>query len=252
MATKQDNIYRDLRKHLDHQAVGFPATKSGAEIRLLKRLFSPEETGLAMHLSYKPRSADEIFEAARGNWQSREIIVQLLDSMRAKGSIGHVIKNGQDHYHLHPFIVGIYEWQLNNLTPEFLADMRELASNRSFGLSFLETKLPQMRTIPIQKSLRVDHNVTTYDHVRELIDNTAGPIGIMPCICRKAAVIGGKKCQKTARLETCMTFGDWARNAVKGGLARQIEKDEALEIVRLNEAEGLVLQPSNDQKIDFL
>ena len=34
----KEKIYRDLQMHLDKQPVGYPATKSGAEIR------NPEET----------------------------------------------------------------------------------------------------------------------------------------------------------------------------------------------------------------
>jgi len=51
--TTDDSIYRSLQEHLDKQAVGFPSVKSGADIRLLKRLFTPDEARLALHLSYK-------------------------------------------------------------------------------------------------------------------------------------------------------------------------------------------------------
>ena len=40
---RNDKIYIKLQKHLDNQAVGFPATKTGVEIRLLKHIFTPEE-----------------------------------------------------------------------------------------------------------------------------------------------------------------------------------------------------------------
>ena len=36
----EEKVYRDLQKHLDKQAVGFPATKSGVELRILKHLFA--------------------------------------------------------------------------------------------------------------------------------------------------------------------------------------------------------------------
>ena len=49
-----------------------------------------------------------------------------------------------------------------------------------------------------------------------------------------------------------MVFGDWARHFIKLGLSREITHEEALEIVRQNEADGLVLQPNNYQKIDFV
>ncbi len=34
---KNDNVYIKLQKHLNNQAVGFPATKSGVEIKILKQ-----------------------------------------------------------------------------------------------------------------------------------------------------------------------------------------------------------------------
>ena len=64
---EEERIYRDLQQHLDKQAVGYPATKSGAEIRILKRFFNPEEAQLAMKLSYKPASLEHIHESARGS-----------------------------------------------------------------------------------------------------------------------------------------------------------------------------------------
>jgi hypothetical protein len=37
--------YRDLAKHLDRLPGGFPPSETGAEIRLLERLFTPDEAG---------------------------------------------------------------------------------------------------------------------------------------------------------------------------------------------------------------
>jgi hypothetical protein len=47
MSTK-DQVYRDLQKFLDTTAAGgFPPTKSVSDIRLLKRLFTPDEARIA-------------------------------------------------------------------------------------------------------------------------------------------------------------------------------------------------------------
>ena len=46
-----DRVYRELQEHLDKSAVGFAATESGADIRLLKHLLTPEEAGIATLLS---------------------------------------------------------------------------------------------------------------------------------------------------------------------------------------------------------
>ena len=45
-------IYRKLQQHLHTLPVGYPATKSGVELRLLKRVFSPEEAKIALKLKW--------------------------------------------------------------------------------------------------------------------------------------------------------------------------------------------------------
>ena len=38
---EDSDIYRKLQQHLDKMPVGFPSVKSGADIRVLKHLFTP-------------------------------------------------------------------------------------------------------------------------------------------------------------------------------------------------------------------
>ena len=49
-----------------------------------------------------------------------------------------------------------------------------------------------------------------------------------------------------------MAIGDMAMMVIESDSGRAIEKTEALEIARMNQADGLVLQPSNTRKIDFV
>jgi electron transport complex protein RnfB len=247
-----DRIYRDLQRHLDRQAIGFPATKSGAEIRILKRLFSPEEARLALHLTFKPASLERICELAQGSGVPLERVEGMLESMARNGAIERIEKEGKPYYRTMPFIVGMYEYQLKRLTPEFLSDVRQYTSDRAFGLALLSTERPQMRTIPVGKSIAVEQHVATYDHIVEIINGAEGPFAIIECICRKAADMRGDPCKKTSRQETCMPIGDMARQAIEYGMGRAISREEALEISRMNEAEGLVFQPSNTQKTDFI
>ena len=249
---REEEVYRDLQKHLNKQPVGYPATKSGVEIRLLKRFFSPEEARLAMKLSYKPCSMEDIYEVVKESGMSFSDMENMLDGMLKNGSIGHFQREGIRYFYNIPLVVGMYEGQLNRLTPEFLADIDEYTSDKAFGLEFLSTELPQMRTIPVGESIQPEHHVTTYDHVTDLITGTDGPIVINECICRQAAGMKGKPCQKTTRLETCMALGDTASNCLRMGVGREISKEEALDIARRNESDGLVFQPSNTQKVEFI
>lgn len=180
----EERVYRNLQKHLDSKTLGYPATKSGAEIRLLKHIFTPEEARLAIHLSYKPRTASQVHETASVMGLSFEDTEKMLVTMVKNGSIGRLEKEGTDYFYNLPLVVGMYEGQLHRLTQEFIEDINEYTATNAFGLSFLGSELPQMRTIPVGESITVKHNVTGYDHVTELIKTTEGPIGIMECICR--------------------------------------------------------------------
>ena len=41
-----EEIYQQLARHLDDLPGGFPPTKSGVELRILRRLFTPEQASL--------------------------------------------------------------------------------------------------------------------------------------------------------------------------------------------------------------
>ncbi|HBA54840.1 MAG TPA: hypothetical protein DCZ04_10440 [Syntrophorhabdus aromaticivorans] len=49
-----------------------------------------------------------------------------------------------------------------------------------------------------------------------------------------------------------MAFGNIAKNCVQAGMGRVIGKEEARDIAGQNESNGLVLQPSNTRKVDFV
>jgi electron transport complex protein RnfB len=44
------DVYKRLATHLDNLPASFPATDSGVELRILKRLLTPEEAEAAMAL----------------------------------------------------------------------------------------------------------------------------------------------------------------------------------------------------------
>ncbi|HEY6000831.1 MAG TPA: hypothetical protein VI078_16210 [bacterium] len=91
-----DAIYRSLQQHLDAQAVGFPSVTSGADIRLLRRLFAPDEARLALHLSYRPLPTATIVASA-GPDRPVAQVTALLESMLQKGAIGWKRRDGEDH-----------------------------------------------------------------------------------------------------------------------------------------------------------
>ena len=142
--------------------------------------------------------------------------------------------------------------QLERLTPQFIRDFDAYTGNRKFGIEFLSSELPQMRTIPIQKSIHPLHHIHTYDDVSQLLAQAQKPFVIFECICRKKKALAGTPCQITQRKETCLAAGGVGQSALMADLGTQISRDDAIAILEQNQKQGLVLQPSNSEKIEFI
>ncbi|MFZ2632191.1 MAG: 4Fe-4S dicluster domain-containing protein [Desulfosalsimonadaceae bacterium] len=244
-------VYKKLQKHLDKQPVGFPATASGVERRLLRDAFTVDEAAVAIEMSYKFQSFDQIFGKMNNKAISKERLQFMLDNMESHGAIFVKIVDGQKQYALHPFAVGIFEMKVSTMTASYYMDFRKYLY-QSFGMAFLSTPLPQMRVIPIQKSVTQDLNIATYDEIRELVLQNNGHIALAECVCRKGRDSIGRQCKATDRREVCIGFGDFADMYTRNGFGRPIETIEALEILAQNEKEGLVLMPSNTREAQFV
>jgi ferredoxin len=249
---KNDKVYVDLQRHLDRQPIVFPATKSGVELRILKHIFSPKEAEIAACLTYKLEPIETVLARAGRLVESPEKLTEILDVIEKKGGIELEIRNGKRFYRNVPLVVGMYEFQLGKLTAGFIKDFDDYTSDKRFGIEFLSTKLPQMRTIPIAKSVQPRHHVSTFDEVTRLLQNAEAPFSIFECICRKKKDLVGEPCNVTKRKETCFAAGSMAQAVLRNGIGREITLDEALSIIDENQKQGLVLQPSNTEKADFI
>ena len=250
--TSKASSYVRLQRHLNCQAVGFPAIRSGVELKILAHIFTPREAEIATCLSYRPQPLDQVFEKARQWVATASELALVLESMSAKGGIETKDVDGTLYYSNAPLVVGMYEYQLDRLTPEFIKNFDEYTSSRKFGIAFLGTERPQMRTIPVSASITPRHAVSTFDEVKSLMAKAQSPFAICECICRKKKTMKGKICQVTDRTETCLAVGHMAQAALSNGMGRELSLDEALAILEENQKEGLVLQPSNTQKAEFI
>ena len=251
MVTEND-VYRKLQQHLHKMPVGYPSTKTGIEIKILKSIFTPEQARVATYLDYKHKSVDQIFETAVEQIGSKEVLKRILDETVSNGGISRRERGGEDQYAVLPFLMwGMYEHQLARLDESFLQNSGEYIMGE-FGLEFATSRLPKMRVIPVNESIEVEQHIATYDELRQLIDQAGDQIAVQECFCKKANDIQGKPCQVTDRRELCMSFGDLSDLYVKEGWARRVSQQEALDMAHHNEAEGLVLMPGNHQKPDFI
>lgn len=233
-------IYKQLARHLDNLPGGFPATDSGVELRILEKLFSPDEAQFAPHLSLIPEEAHVIARRAR---LSVEETAQRLESMALKGLINRMEAEGKPPLYLAAqYAIGIWEAQVNTLDEDLARLMEE------YGPTLIQEawKKPQLRTIPVHRSLNSELKVMTYENAEELVRHVKKYV-VAPCICRKERRLLNEGCDKP--LETCLVFNSAATYYLRNGLGREINREEALDILKQADKAGLVLQPTNAQKV---
>jgi electron transport complex protein RnfB len=78
-----DKTYRALGKHLDKFPIGYPSSISGAEIRLLRQMFTVEDAELAQLLSWKHETFAEILTRLKGKEYTEEKLRSQLDGMES-------------------------------------------------------------------------------------------------------------------------------------------------------------------------
>lgn len=235
------DVYEKLAEHLDRLPAGFPRTDTGVEIRILRRLFSPREAEIAQQLTLRPESPGRI--ARRIGCDEGELADQL-PAMSRKGLIFRVRKGDAFRYMAAQFVIGIWEYHVNALDPDLIRDVNEYLPH--FFKRENQAETPQLRTIPVSRALPSEQTVMAYEQAKQMVieqDN----IVVAPCICRKEHLMSGTGCGKP--LETCLVFGAGALYYEENGFGRPISREEALEILDRAERSGLVLQPSNAQKV---
>jgi Pyruvate/2-oxoacid:ferredoxin oxidoreductase delta subunit/predicted transcriptional regulator len=97
---------------------------------------------------------------------------------------------------------------------------------------------PGMRVIPVNVSVDFNSQILAFEDVRELIKG-ARSIAVTRCSCR--AIDGA--CSKP--VEVCMQLDKAADYAIERGTGRKLADDEALDILRICEEEGLVHAAAN-------
>jgi electron transport complex protein RnfB len=249
--SNESKVYRDLQKHMNTLPVGFPATQSGVEIRILKHFFTPEEARVATCLTINPEPITRIYERIKKTGISLEKLQVMLDNMECKVCIKTSTKGGKKYYSNQLFAYGLAETLVNHLTPELLQNTGQYMPD--FDREMFRTKISyQMRTIPVEKSIPLPekYQVASYDSIRKLIDNNTGQLAVANCICRQTGDLKGVSCKITDLRETCLLLD--GEQYINAGLGRPITREEAFDILKKAQEAGLVLQPGNSQQPVFV
>jgi Pyruvate/2-oxoacid:ferredoxin oxidoreductase delta subunit len=236
-----EDVYIELREFLHGMPGGYPATESGVELEILKKLFTPEQASLTMQLTPVPESVSDF--ASRTGIGEEEALEGLEDLAR-EGLIFRVRSGESTTYAAISFVIGIYEFQLNKIDRELAELFEEYLPTLMGQMKSVRTK--PMRVIPVDSAIDATTAVASYDQVRELVKDKE-LISVAPCICQKEQGLLGNSCRGAA--ERCIQFDISAQYYIDNGMARRIDVDELMEILKKSEEDGLVLCPTNTQDI---
>ncbi|MDH4209207.1 MAG: 4Fe-4S binding protein [Anaerolineae bacterium] len=234
-----EDPYRKLAERLDAIPNGFPSTESGIELKLLAKMFTPQEATLAsvMHLSKEPAA-----DIAARVGMDPEAAYDTLKGMARKGLI--IAGKGKRGlgFRLMPFVVGFYEEQLPRLDEEMARLFEQFYQETKGGGTLIHAAPPGHRVIPVEQAIPFEPEIYPYERASELLEG-AKSWGVRDCICRVQQRLVGKGCDHP--IEVCLVFAPIERAFEGGEVTRAITKEEALEILRQTEEAGLVHSTAN-------
>lgn len=239
----------DLANHINRSKRG---SKSGIkfedpEYMILEPVVSNEmaEVGLCLELR-NPKSAEDV--APLCNKPVEETSKILWDLAVAGVCFINEI-DGVDKYWLDTWIPGVMEMMVNN--KENIKRYPQIG--RAFE-AYGRVRGPKtvgnfpigkglMRVIPIEQAIQGETRRASYEEVSKYL-NENDLFSVSDCSCRTAREVMGEGCGHLKE-DICIQMGHAAEYYIRTGRGKKITREEAFEIIKKAEADGLVHQIPN-------
>ncbi len=247
-------------------------------LRVMDCVLSGDELDLLLQLgtdAYTQEQAAAASNMGAGRFEA------LFETLKQKGFVGSRFEGaGEERYVLNPFLVGWFEAQVPYLIgkPEerefarrwmdFMGAARNLnrfplrtlfntmirmgrVDNQSVGLVRSHKDQKGKSIISIEESVEVpDSRIYPTKSVNDLIleYGARSVIGQLPCMCRRILSTLDDPCRLAMPDDGgCMILGDAARPYIKYGHARQISREEALEVIQRVRDRGAIHSVFHDK-----
>lgn len=151
---------------------------------------------------------------------------------------------GEDTYFMQIFAPGILEMMVNNQPlmaahPEVGRAFEEYTRLRMQAMGpILPDGYGLMRVIPVESAIEGLPGVTDDERLSYYL-NKYDMFSVSPCSCRASRTLLGDGCGHLAE-DMCVQMGKGAEHYIRSGRARQISREEAYEIVKRAEENGLM------------
>ena len=246
------NPYNRLATHLEHLTMGYPYTEE--LIDLLKEMFSPTEAQVALAIpnDLAPLAVSGLENIAARTDLPMSAVAEALESMAARNILYSApTHDGATGYALLQVGYGLpqtFFW--GGRQDDTAKKMAKLVLNY-FKVPITQKIYGGVRTksfkySPANMSIEIPmQGVMPNEQVGPIVD-AATKIAVAHCPCRMSAkILGRSDCPHS--LEVCVKYDEMAEFVIDKGLAREVSKDEAHQIMENSEKEGLVHMVDNAQ-----
>ena len=217
-------------------------TYSDPEYRILDPIVDDDMCSVMMRMRLETDfSAEDLAKKTR---KSVDFVQTQCDKLVKAGVIRTRVRSGVLCYYYPIWVPGIMEGILSNREqcdahPDLGACFEEYTRIRVGMLApMLGNGVNFMRVMPVMSAIENDTHKASYDEISTLIEK-AWAISVGPCSCRRSRRLMGEGCGHLEE-DMCLYLNDNAISFSKNGEHRLITKEEAYEILRRAEDNGLV------------
>ena len=230
-----DDAYERLAAALDRLANGFPRTESGVELRLLRKMLSPEEAALAAVLTATPDPVARI--ATRAGLTAGQTSA-MLKGLARRELVWVSSTPGARGVRLAPGVVGSYEAHMRDRGDAEFAQLVEEYFSGGGAALMMSAQPAVQRVVPARAAVKSEW-VLPYDDVRSILLGAKSFV-IGDCVCRvQQDLLDSRRCDFPVR--ACLWFSV-SEDAGREGASTQAQ---ALEFLDQVERIGLVHTVSN-------
>ncbi len=248
-----EDVYNQLAHHLGILGMGYPPGEELEEI--LKANFTPLEATIAIALPTKvpPLKLTSVDEIDQQVDLEKSRLSEMLEDLASRGLLfSGKTQDGKKGYALQQMGYGFpqgFFWK-GEASPHThkMADLiHEYTKAKNVNYeAYAKTKTKNYRYIPTKEAMEHDHDmhaVLPFDQMETVI-RKARRIAVAHCPCRMVAELRDRK-RCDHEMEVCMKYDELADYVIDQGMAREISKAEALEIIQKCEDAGLVHMVDN-------
>lgn len=238
-----------LANHIGRKKHGSKSayTYSDPEYLILEPVVTDEMAEVGLYLEFRnPKSAEEVAPLCGRSVEETEKILWDL-AMAGVCFVGK--RDGVDKFWLETWVPGVMEMMVNN--KENVEKYPQIA--RAFE-AYGRVRGPQsagifpvgkglMRVIPIEMAISGESRRASYEEISMYL-NQATRFSVSDCACRTAREIMGEGCGHLKE-NMCIQLDHAAEYYIRTGRGREITREEAFEIIRKAEENGLMHQIPN-------